>query len=269
MEEKVRGRLVIIGGAEDKSGRCKVLQKVIELSGGDRASVAVVTVATQKPKEHGAKYAKIFNGMGIAQVNTVHIEARADANNLDNIRIFKEASCIFFTGGDQLRITSLMGGTEVENMLRRRYEEGTIICGTSAGASVMSETMITSGNDDDSPKKCTLKMAPGLGLLKGVIIDQHFAQRGRIGRLLLAIAQNPYMLGIGIDEDTGIVVMPDAIFEVIGSNGVTILDGRNCSMTNVSELEPDQVLGITDVTMHVLPAGFQYDLASRKPVIRR
>ena len=267
MEEKVRGRLVIIGGAEDKSGRCKVLQKVIELSGGDRASVAVVTVATQKPKEHGAKYAKIFNGMGIAQVNTVHIEARADANNLDNIRIFKEASCIFFTGGDQLRITSLMGGTEVENILRRRYDECTSICGTSAGASVMSETMVHQEMMTILPKMYS-EDGTRFGSIEGSNNRSTFCPKGD-WKTTSCHCTKSYMLGIGIDEDTGIVVMPDAIFEVIGSNGVTILDGRNCSMTNVSELEPDQVLGITDVTMHVLPAGFQYDLASRKPVIRR
>ncbi len=175
----------------------------------------------------------------------------------------------FFTGGDQLRITSLMGGTQCQQIIQKRYEMGMVICGTSAGASAMSETMITSGKDDDAPKKCTLKMAPGLGFLKGVIIDQHFAQRGRIGRLLIAIAQNPHMIGIGIDEDTGIIVMPNAILEVIGSNGVTILDGIDCTMTNVSELEPDQVLGITNIKMHVLPAGFKYDLTDRQPVIRR
>ncbi len=269
MEEKVKGRLVIIGGGEDKTGRCSILQKVVELSGGNRAHIAVVTVATQNPKEQGNRYTEIFQSMDVAEVNTVNIQMREDANDLANIEILKEASCIFFTGGDQLRITSLMGGTQGYEVLQKKYEMGIVICGTSAGASAMSETMITSGKDDDTPRKCTLKMAPGLGLLKGVIIDQHFAQRGRIGRLLLAIAQNPNMIGIGIDEDTGVIVMPNATLKVIGSNGVTILDGKDCTMTNVSELEPDQVLGITDIKMHVLPAGFRYDLSNRKPVIGR
>lgn len=269
MEEKVKGRLIIIGGAEEKSYRGVVLQKVVELSGGEDANIVVVTVATQNPKEQGDRYVNIFKGMHVENVNLVHIESRKDANSIENIKVLEKASCIFFTGGDQLRITSLMGGTESEMLIRRKYKTGTIVAGTSAGASAMSETMITSGNDDDSPKKCTLKMAPGLGLLKGTIIDQHFAQRGRIGRLLLAIAQNPHMLGVGIDEDTGIVVMPDAIFQVIGSNAVTILDGINCTMTNVSELDPNQVLAMTDVLMHVLPVGYKYDLNARKPVVRR
>lgn len=268
MEEKVKGKLVIIGGAEDKSNRCTVLQKVVELSGRD-SHVVVVTVATQSPREQGDRYINIFQRINVEEVGLVHIETREDANNFENIKVLERASCIFFTGGDQLRITSLMGGTESERIIRERYETGTIIAGTSAGASAMSETMITSGRDDDSPKKCTLKMAPGLGLLKDTIIDQHFAQRGRIGRLLLAIAQNPQMLGVGIDEDTGIIVMPNAVFEVIGSNAVTILDGKNCTMTNVSELDPKQVLAMTDVIMHVLPAGYKYDLDTRKPVLRR
>lgn len=269
MEEKAKGRLIIIGGAEEKSYDGVVLQKVAQLSGGRDANIVVVTVATQEPEEQGERYVDLFSGMDVYDVNLVHIMDRNDANNMKNIQALEDATCIFFTGGDQLRITSLMGGTESEELVRKKYKTGTIIAGTSAGASAMSETMITSGNDDDSPKKCTLKMAPGLGFLKGTIIDQHFAQRGRIGRLLLAIAQNPSMLGVGIDEDTGIVVMPDAVFEVIGSNAVTILDGINSTMTNVSELDPKQVLAMTDVSMHVLPVGYKFDLNVRKPVIRR
>ena len=147
------------------------------------------------------------------------------------------------TGGDQLRITSIMGGTRAQQALYRAFENGAIIAGTSAGASVMSETMITSGNDDDAPKKCTLKMAPGLGLLRDVVIDQHFAQRGRIGRLLTAIAQNPHMLGIGIDEDTGLVISDDSVFEVVGSHAVTVID----SHSDYSNAKPPEILAIINV----------------------
>jgi cyanophycinase len=155
------------------------------------------------------------------------------------------------------------------NSTNEGYEEGVVIAGTSAGASVMSETMITAGQDDEAPKKCTLKMAPGLGLLKGVVVDQHFAQRGRLGRLLIAIAQNPHMLGIGIDEDTAVIMLENDIFEVAGSHAVFILDGKNSDFTNVSELEPDEILAFTNITMHVLPAGYGYNMKSRQPRFRR
>ena len=133
----------------------------------------------------------------------------------------------------------------------------------------MSETMITSGIDDEAPKRCTVKMAPGLGLIHGVVIDQHFAQRGRIGRLLAAVAQNPNVLGIGLDEDTAIIVKPDNTFEVIGSNAVTILDGIHSNYSNVSESNPDDILAMTDIALHILPQGHEFDLSNRVPILRR
>lgn len=269
MDEKVKGKLIIIGGAEDKKDECTILKKLIELSGGNKANIVILTIATEHPEETGREYTEIFNSLGADKVSLLHIETREHANNHDRVKDIDNSSCIFFTGGDQLRITSLLGGTEMERVLERAYENGVIIAGTSAGASVMSETMITSGADDSAPKKCTLKMAPGLGLLREVVIDQHFAQRGRIGRLLTAIAQNPHMLGIGIDEDTAIIVTPDATFEVIGSNAATVLDGKNLLHTNVSELNPDEILALTHITMHVLPKGYKYNMKLREPIIRR
>jgi cyanophycinase len=174
------------------------------------------------------------------------------------------ASGVFFTGGDQLRITSILGGTKTFNALHQVNIKGAAIIGTSAGASVMSNTMIVDGNSNDPARKCTLKMAPGLGLLEEAIIDQHFDQRGRIGRLLCGVAENPHMLGIGIDEDTAIRVYPDAHFEVLGTNAVTVIDGRSIESSNVSELKPDEILAISNVTLHVLPGGYGYDMDKRE-----
>lgn len=269
MEEKVRGKLMIIGGAEDKEGECIILRKLVELAGGQNGNIVVMTVATEYPEVIGEEYTRIFERFGVNEINVIHIDSRHHANEDRFVDKMNAATCIFFTGGDQLRITSLLGGTKAEEKLKEAYRRGVVIAGTSAGASVMSETMITSGKDDDAPKKCTLKMAPGLGLLKDVVIDQHFAQRGRIGRLLTAIAQNPHMLGVGIDEDTAIIIDSDAVFEVIGSHAVTILDGKSLDFTNVSELKPDEILALTNVVMHVLPAGFKYDIKYRRPIIRR
>ena len=156
---------------------------------------------------------------------------------------------IFFTGGDQLRITSLVGGTPVYEALRKCLIKGIFIVGTSAGASVMSDTMIVQGNDDDSPRKCTLKMAPGLSFIRNVIIDQHFAQRGRIGRLLAGIAENPEVLGVGIDENTAISVNQDGKIEVIGEGAVYFIDASNITYTNVSELHSDETVSYTHLTL--------------------
>jgi cyanophycinase len=269
MKEKVKGKLMIIGGAEDKEGDCTILKKLVDLAGRRDANIVIMTVASEYPERIGNEYTHIFKRLGVENINAIHIHSRQDANYDEFVGRIEKASCIFFTGGDQLRITSLLGGTKAEEILKKAYYRGVVIAGTSAGASVMSETMITSGNDDDAPKKCTLKMAPGLGLLKDVVVDQHFAQRGRIGRLLTAIAQNPHMLGLGLDEDTAVIINNDAVFEIIGSHAVTILDGKNLDFTNVSELKPNEILSITNVTMHVLSSGFKYDIKSRRPVIGR
>ena len=269
MEADRKGVLVIIGGKEDKKGKCVILKKVAELAGYADGKVIVLTVATDYPSEVGREYKHLFHQLGVSNVEALHIETREDANDKDRLERMHDASCVFFTGGDQLKITSLIGGTKMEDFLRESFHAGLVIAGTSAGASVMSETMITSGDDDKAPRRCTVKMAPGLGLIDGVVIDQHFAQRGRIGRLLVAVSQNPKVLGIGIDEDTAIVVRPDHSFEVVGSNAVTVLDGINCSYTNVSESRPDDILAFTDIVLHILPAEYKYDLTSRLPIIRR
>ncbi|MDI3508149.1 MAG: cyanophycinase [Clostridiales bacterium] len=267
MNNKVKGNLIIIGGAEDKYGDRRILKETVALSGGNDSIILIITVATEYQKEVGNEYIDIFDQLGVKDVKVLNINDRQDANEQKYADAIYNASCVFFTGGDQLRISSILGGTLADEALLRAYEDGLLIAGTSAGASAMSQTMIVSGEDDDSPRKCTLKMAPGLGLLKDAVIDQHFAQRGRIGRLLSAIAQNPYMLGIGIDEDTAIHVMPNGCFRVIGSGAVTVLDGIHIDYTNVSELKPDQPLALTNVTLHILPASCGFDMNIRQPLL--
>ena len=264
MGEKVRGNLIIIGGAEDKYGDSKILKQVTEITGGDNSNLLVLTTATEKPWEVGNEYRSVFERLGVSNIDVLNIDSRDEANIDDNADRIKGATGIFFTGGDQLRITSILGGTKAYRALHEAYSRGVAIMGTSAGASVMSSTMIVDGNSNDPARKCTLKMAPGLGLLEEAIVDQHFDQRGRIGRLLCGVAENPYMLGIGIDEDTAIRVYPDAHFEVIGTNAVTIVDGKSIKSSNVSELKPDEILAITNVTLHVLPAGYGFNMENRE-----
>lgn len=264
MGEKAKGTLVIIGGAEDKKGDRRILKHSVEIIGGSDAKLIVLTTATEDPETVGNNYREVFNDLGVNNIDILNINTRDDANDDRNTEIIRTASGIFFTGGDQLRITSILGGTKVYEELVNSYKNGVVIIGTSAGASVMSSTMIVSGNDNDAARKCTLKMAPGLGLLEEVIIDQHFAQRGRIGRLLCGVAENPHVLGVGIDEDTGIIVHPDARFEVIGTNSITVVDGKSIKSSNVSELMPNEILAIANITLHVLPAGYGFDMENRE-----
>ncbi|SDK04440.1 cyanophycinase [Natronincola ferrireducens] len=264
-EENVQ--LVIIGGGEDKGTDKEILKKVVELSGKHKANIAVITTATNYPLEVGEEYKRIFYDLGVDKVDTINILSRKEANQKQVLRSLDDVDCVFFVGGDQLRISSILGGTAFHNYIQNRLEEGLIVAGTSAGASMMSEVMVVEGDEEDAPRKCTVKLAPGMGFLKGVIIDQHFNQRGRIGRLLGAVAQNPYTLGIGIDEDTAIIITGEKEIRVIGSGVITIVDGKNIGYTNISEQYPDEPLAITNVNVHILPTGYRYSLINRIAII--
>lgn len=265
MEEKLQGNLIIIGGAEDKKGEKSILKEVCSKLNKEEDILVVATIASQLPEELGNEYKSIFENLGVQNIKILNIRERKDAYDSSNIQMIEEASLVFFTGGDQLRITSLIGGTPLYLGMKDVYEKGCIFVGTSAGASVMSDTMVVTGPDEESPKKCTLKMAPGLGLIKDVIIDQHFAQRGRIGRLLVGIAENPQSLGIGIDEDTAIVVNEEGELKVIGSGAVYIIDGSNINYSNVSEQYQDEILSIFNVKLHVLKDRDKFDLNNKIP----
>lgn len=262
MAEHVEGKLLIIGGAEDKLGECKILKRFVQESGGRESRITVLTAATEYPRQVGVEYHALFLELGAQEVQVLDVSDRTQANTQGTSKQFEKSTGVFFTGGDQLRITGLLGGTLLGRMIQQLYEQGIIIAGTSAGASVMSDTMIV-GGEAGTPEKNTLTMAPGLGLLRSVVIDQHFAQRGRIGRLLSAISQNPYVLGVGIDEDTAILVQSDARFSVVGSNTVTVVDASPSTTTNVSETTPGQALVLSPISMHVLADSYGFDLKRR------
>lgn len=267
MGAKVFGNLMIIGGAEDKKGDCIILKEFVKLAGGSKSKIIIITVATELPESVGTEYTKIFQRLGAKEIKVLHVQTREEAVRESNLAVIESATGVFFTGGDQLRITSILGGTAIYRELHQLYKKGVIIAGTSAGASAMSDTMIVEGDSDQAPKKNTMKMAPGMGLLEEVTVDQHFAQRGRLGRLLTAIAQNPYILGLGIDEDTAVIVSSDATFTVLGSQTVTVVDGTHITNTNVSELQPNQPLALANVLLHILPGGSKFDLKTRNVLL--
>lgn len=264
MDSSATGILMMIGGAEDKKNGIAILNKFVNLLKHDDAKLLVLTTATRQPETIGEDYRRIFERLSMTNIDILNIDNRNDANDEQYLEKIGQAEGIFFTGGDQLRISSIIGGTKAYQALKDCYTNGGIIAGTSAGASVLSDIMIVEGDSNAPARKCTLKLAPGFGFLSNAIIDQHFAQRGRIGRLLCAVAQNPDILGIGIDEDTSIIVYPDNYFEVYGTNSVTIIDGKSIQTSNVSELKPDEILAITNITLHVLPDGYGFDLGTRE-----
>jgi len=262
----MRGNLIIIGGAEDKEGSKSILKEVCSKIDKVKDRLLIATVASNEPEATGIKYTNVFKNLGVRNIDVLNIKQREETTLQKNIDIVESASLIFFTGGDQLRITSLLGGTQILKSIKTKLSQGCTIVGTSAGASVMSDTMIVTGPSDEPPQKCTLKMAPGLGFIRGVIIDQHFQQRGRIGRLLVGISENPETLGIGLDEDTSIVVKENGEINVIGSGAVYVIDGSSITSTNVSEQKPDEILSIFGVTMHILKNGNMFNLNNRRPI---
>lgn len=256
------GTLVIIGGHEDKEGDREILQEVARrLDGG---KLVVATVASHQPEGYFEGYQNGFDGLGVSELVELYVNDRAETLDPEKLKLFDGAAGVFFTGGDQLRISSQIGDTPIERRIRDIFEAGGVIAGTSAGASAMSETMLISGTSRGSYRIGDLRMAPGLGLMPDAIIDQHFAERGRIGRLLGAVAQNPRVLGIGVDEDTALVVEGER-FTVIGNGDVYVVDAAGVTHSNIAEARMERPLSIYDVRLHVLAPGDCFDLDRRRP----
>jgi len=263
---KAQGRLMAIGGAEDKEKDCLILKEFVRLAGGEKARIVVMTAATNLPEEVAAEYLTVFKRLGVKQVEALDVATRGDAMKPESIEAVKKATGLFFTGGDQLHITSLMGGTELQNTIIEALKNDLIIAGTSAGAAMMGNSMILSGNSDENPRNGVVEMAPGTDLIIGCTIDTHFSQRGRHGRLLTAVAHFPQDIGFGIDENTAMIVNKNQ-FEVIGEGAVTVIDGGAMTYTDVPYVKNGQSIALANVKIHVLSAGYKFDLKSREMII--
>lgn len=263
--ERADRTLIIIGGKEDRTADKVILGEVARRIGSGKLVVSTVAIPSN-PEGLFEEYEKAFRALGVKHLYKLEINDREEAKSESKLRILDDATGVFFTGGDQMKITSQIGDTPVFRRLQEIYEEGGLIAGTSAGAAVMSETMLVTGGDEDSHViGGSLRMAPGLGLIRDVIIDQHFMERGRLGRLLGAVAQNPKNLGIGIDEQTAIVVERGNGFYVLGSGAVYVIDGSEVSYSNIAEEDLKKTLSIYDVRMHMLSQGDRFDLLARRP----
>jgi cyanophycinase len=260
-----QGTVIIIGGAEDKVRDRVILGRFVALAGGADARIVVISTASSLGPEAGARYREVFTELGAGSVTPIHAVTRLQANDEHNARIIRDCTGVFLTGGNQLRLSSMIGGTRLAEAIAERFAGGAVVAGTSAGASAVSSHMIAFGASGATPKHRMAQIAAGLGLLPGVIVDQHFQQRNRLGRLLSLIAQNPSLLGLGVDEDTAGVVGSDQVMEVIGRGSITVVDGA-ASDTDAWEVRGHRPLMITGVVLHSLPAGYRFDLRRRTRV---
>jgi len=257
-----RGFIIPIGGGEDRVKEMHIHRKFVELSGSEEADIVVIPTASML-KETGPDYNRIFSELGAGNVEFLPISCRADCDNPEFAGMLDRATGIFMTGGNQLRLSAILGGTLVAQKVRRRNAAGIPVAGTSAGASIMSEHMVAGGNNNSIPAEGNITLAPGMGLTNAVIIDQHFTQRNRLGRLLTASSFNPFLIGLGIDEDTAAFIGPDNMLEVVGSGTVTIVDASHLTHSSMWDARRGEALSLLGLRLDVLGEGCRYDLTAR------
>ena len=257
-----RGWIVAIGGAENKENDRRILERFVAASGGAQADIVVIPTASRM-HETGPRYEQIFADIGAARVTVMDFDTRRDCQEPGRLERLADASGVFFTGGNQLRLTTRLGWTPDAKLIRTANARGVTVGGTSAGASILSEHMIAAGDEGSSVVAGSVRLAPGLGLTNRFIIDQHFRQRDRLGRLLTALAYNPFAVGIGLDEDTAALIGPDDTVEVEGSGGVTIVDASEVSYSSIDSVEEGQPACVLGLKLHVLVAGATFNLHTR------
>jgi cyanophycinase len=254
-----RGFIIPIGGAVSKRKNPIILEKFVKLCGGDKAVITVIPTAT-KLEENGEIFTNLFTEMGASDVFSIDIKKRSDCSNENYLSKLMKSTGVFISGGNQLRLSTILGGTPVAKAIRRLNADGVHVAGTSAGAAIMPEHMISGGRSGGTPTPKSVSLSPGLGLTNSVVIDQHFRQRDRLGRLLAAIAYSPFLTGVGIDENTAIFIDPDNTFSVEGSGAVTIVDPSKMNATSASTAGRNDAINITDIKLHILASGSKYDM---------
>ena len=264
-QSRMKGRILAIGGAEHRGADGIILGEFIKQAGGPKARVVVIVTGAEEDPEVGKTYTKVFEQLGAKDTAVIQITQREEASDERRLSAVEQATGVFFPGGDQLHATALLGGTPMDKTIHDRYDSGVIIAGTSAGAAMMSDAIVIRGNAERNPVLGGIEMGHGLEFLLGAIIDTHFSQRGRYGRLISAVAQYPHVLGIGIDENTAMLVI-DGIFTVIGEGAVTIIDASASSYTNLPLIRMGDNLALHDIRLHILADGYKFDLNKRLPI---
>lgn len=258
-----RGFIVPIGGAEEKVRDRAILTRFIDLCGGEKARIAIIPAASELA-DTGPRYEALFEEIGVAYVRNFPFKSRADCESEECLEDLGRSTGVFLTGGNQLRLSTILGGTKVGHVLREASGRGTHIAGTSAGAAFLSEHMIAFGAEGPSPRANMVTLAPGLGLTNRIIVDQHFRERDRIGRLMTAVGYNPFALGLGLDEDTAAFIGPDDVLEVAGSGSVTVLDPSDLTYSSMDSAHQSEPVCLVGLRLHVLTEGWRFDMHLRE-----
>ena len=257
-----RGYIIPIGGAEEKFHNPEILDRFVDVCGGKEARIGIIPTASEL-EDTGRNYEKLFRKIGISHAQVLPFESREECESGADLEYIEKCDGVFLTGGNQLRLSTTLGGTAVAKLIRRRHAAGMHVAGTSAGAAFMPEHMIAGGREGSTPSPDMVTMAPGLGLTNKFIIDQHFRERDRLGRLLTSLAYNPFAVGIGLDEDTAAFIRPGDDFEVVGSGGITVIDPRNLSYSSMDRARRGEPVSLIDIKLHILVAGGRFEIESR------
>ena len=262
-ENPLRGFVIPIGGAEERLNDPVILTRFVEICGKEKARIAIIPTASQLD-ETGPNYEKVFKDLGAGEAISLPINTREEAQQVSFLETLQSCNGIFITGGNQLRLSTILGGTPIAQAIRRLNAAGVHLAGTSAGAAIIPEHMIAGGSKGALPTQQGVTFAPGLGLLNKVIIDQHFSQRNRLGRLLSAVSYNPFASGLGICEDTAAFIGPDNILEVIGNGSITVIDPSGLEHSSMAEAERGDSLTLLGIRMHILSEGASYNIETRE-----
>ncbi len=262
-DNPLRGFVIPIGGAEEKLNDPVILSRFVELCGSENARIAIIPTASQL-EDTGPNYEKVFKDLGAGEAISLPINTREEAQQESFLETLTSCNGIFITGGNQLRLSTILGGTPIAQAIRRLNEAGAHLAGTSAGAAIIPEHMIAGGSKGALPTQQGVTFAPGLGLLNKVIIDQHFSQRNRLGRLLSAVSYNPFASGLGICEDTAAFIGPDNVLEVIGNGSITVIDPSSLEHSSMAEAERGDSLTLLGIKMHILSEGASYNIETRE-----
>jgi cyanophycinase len=258
-----RGFIIPVGGAEEKLDRPAILKRFLKLSGGGKARIAIIPTASLAA-DTGERYEAIFDELGAYKAESLAFEERGDGDDDGLLERLEHATGVFLTGGNQLRLATHLGGTPVAKAIRRLNAAGVPVAGTSAGAAFLSEHMIAFGDEGSSPRAGIVTLTPGLGLTNRVIIDQHFRQRDRLGRLLTALAYNPFAIGLGLDEDTAAFIGPDNVIEVVGSGTITVVDPTEVEFSSMDVAKPNDPICMLGIKLHILIQGSRFNLETRQ-----
>lgn len=266
IEGHKRGYVIPIGGAEEKTNNPEILQKFIDLAGGKDAVISIIPTASQL-EDTGERYQAVFEELGAGTTYALPIEERVDARNPEYLEMLETSTGIFITGGNQLRLSTILGGTPITQAVRRLNARGVHYAGTSAGAAIVSQHMIIGGATGVVPTEGGVNLGPGMGLSNTIVVDQHFNERNRLARLLSAVSYNPSLVGLGLDEDTAAFIDSDNIFTVVGSGAITVIDPSNIEYSSMANAREGEALTLLDLKLHILAAGSRYDINQRQAYV--